>query len=156
MAIRAKKTIWIWLGLTGWIINSHSYNMWEESVSVWETKMKCVTSHPHTSNQAPVVFSCHCNCILVVMVSRTATSGWPWGVLFALEPTLLQPARRWHRLCGAQPGFVAREQADWVWFPGHSCPSVGPLSCPQMLVPAGGDYWWHVAAWNNTEAAVRG
>lgn len=34
--------------------------------------------------------------------------------------------------------------------------SAGSVSGPQMLIPAGGDYWWHVPAWNNTGAAGSG
>lgn len=65
------------------------------------------------------------------------------GVLFALKPTCAQ------FFCAASMGGMGL--ISWV-----DLPSAGLASCPQMPVPAGGDYWWHVPAWNNTEAAVSG
>lgn len=50
----------------------------------------CVKTHPRNDRRA--VFSCHHNCMFVSMVSCAAMSGWPWGILFALKPTLLQSA----------------------------------------------------------------
>ncbi len=41
-----------------------------------------------------------------------------------------------------------------VPFPRAEPPSAGSASCPQMPLPAGGYYWWHAPAWNNTEATV--
>lgn len=84
-----------------------------------------MSDHILTHQTKPgVVFSCHCNCILVVMVTRTATSGWPRGILFAHKPTLLQPAWRWHRLCVAEP------RQNGFDFPGTAAWSVGPRFVP--------------------------
>lgn len=66
------------------------------------------------------------------MASRTATSGWPRGILFALRPTLLQPAWRWHRLSVVEPW------QSGSGFPGTAAWSVGP-----HFVPADAhSSWW--------------
>lgn len=54
----------------------------------------------------------------------------------------------------AEPCFVVRQQGGTGLISRAEPLSAGPVSCPQMLIPAGGDYWWHVPAWKNTEAAV--
>lgn len=83
-------------------------------------------------------------CLCVTDWRVGGVGGWgPRGVLFALKPTC---ARR----------FVLRQQREWVFISRAKQPSASLASCPQMPIPAGWDYWWHVPAWNNTEAAVSG
>lgn len=73
--------------------------------------------------------------------------GWPLGTEFALKIKLLQQK-------GFRFLFCQEEQVSL--FKTSGC-LLDLLQNPQMLNPTGEDYWWHVPAWNHTEAeaAVR-